>query len=167
VLRPPASLPWAWCLNKFLVPAGSPTRHLDPPRPCPLLLQAPAQPGHSIRLFRRPGGARGCPLSQKSVIWLTLENGLDTTPWTRSRRAAGRLHGQVGPKSCHQMAVLEKTSSNDRILSKLSAFFCKRSVLVPFRPTCTHIVDIGKLKVPGIFSDHKNGRKTSRLKSPT
>jgi hypothetical protein len=60
-------------------------------------------------------------------------------------------------KSCHQMTVLAKTLSNARMLSKLSFFFCKRSVLVPFRPTYTHIVDIGSLKVSGKFSDHKNG----------
>jgi hypothetical protein len=69
----------------------------------------------------------------------------------------GRSHGQVGPKSCHQMTVLQELSLNAHILSKLSAFFCKRSVLVPFRPTYSHIVDIGSLKVSEIFLDHENG----------
>jgi hypothetical protein len=69
------------CLYKFLVPARSPTRHLDPRQDLVSCRCKPqAQPGHSIRRFRRLGGAWGCPLSQKSVIRLTLENTLDTTP---------------------------------------------------------------------------------------
>jgi hypothetical protein len=39
-------------------------------------------------------------------------------------RAEGRSHGQVMPKSCHQMTVLGKTSPNTLNLAKMSAFFC-------------------------------------------
>jgi hypothetical protein len=48
----------AWCLNKFLVPARSPTRHLDPPGPCLLSLQAP---GPAWTLCKTISATRGCP----------------------------------------------------------------------------------------------------------
>jgi transposase InsO family protein len=47
-----------WCLNKFVVPARSPTRHLDPPRPCPLSLQAP---GPAWTPYKALSATRGCP----------------------------------------------------------------------------------------------------------
>jgi hypothetical protein len=53
--------------------------------PVPCRRKPGAQPGHPIRHFLATEGPRGvpgpgCPLSQKSVIWLSLENSLDTTP---------------------------------------------------------------------------------------
>jgi hypothetical protein len=72
----------AWCLNKFLVPARSPTRHLDPLRTLsPIAASLGPSPDTLEGDFGDPTqGTRGCSLSQKSVIWLTLRNSLDTTP---------------------------------------------------------------------------------------